>query len=1195
LRICEIDFPEELLISQKDGNLAVFAGAGVSMPPPSNYPNFRDLANRVAGGNLTIEHGEPVDSFLGRIADRGTNVHQMVGQILTNPDSKPNSMHLDLLRLFRSPDAVRLVTTNFDPHFSSAAPLVFPDSERVEINFAPALPMGDSFSGIVHVHGGVEKSFARLVLTDADFGRAYLTEGWARVFLQKLFERYTVLFVGYSHNDPVMNYLARGLPPAGRTPRRFAFTPPGQEDRWRFRGIIPINYPLEPDNNQHSALPRAITAWAKHVRLGALEQEQRIKSIVELPPPIDPEDGDYIVSALCEPNTTRFFTRHANTVAWLKWVEERGFLKRLFRPDATPTEVDLELGTWFTERFQCKHVGESLSVLRRNGEHLSPHLWTFIAHRLLRNEPDNPAPKALHRWLTVLLNSRPPGTRVDMLEHLSPKLVFPDDTIAALLLFEYLSRPMLRIENDFWREIQESDEDVKFEIVTQGGGFWLNDFWRRFFSPNIADLAEKLESIATQHLRQAHLLSRVDDLGESSLDLLSLSRNMIEQPDQGARQDGIDVLVDAALGVLKWYTQNRPSRSDALIEIWLAADSLLLKRLAIFGVSLSTHWTADRQLAWLLDKDLFYISGLKHEVFELLKGTYSQGSKELHERVLKRARQGRQPVPEGAETSAEYEVYNLIYWLHTIDPRCAITKSTLDELQAAHPNFGKRERPDLDVVSSGFGWFGHQSPKTVEDVLNETPKAQLEYLLSFAPETPFGPSREGLIATMTDAVARNYQWGRDLADELETAVSWDSDLWSAIVLGWTRADFNAEQWNDALTFLDNKEKLHHRFVGEISMLLDQGIKKPTQAIPDTCLRIGVDLSKRLWSVLQVERHEPKHEVRDRDWLAAAINHPAGYITLFWLNWLARERKRAGSDWKGIPQEMRQTLEAVLAEPVYAGELGRVLLASQLNFLSSVDEPWTKDHILPLFDWTIDAKRAVQAFHGFLTWGRQTENLLNDLIPLYEKTFPHISELGGVRERFLEYLAGLTLSSSINPVTHGWLNRFLAGSAPQDRVHWASQVLHILRGAAEAARSSAWATWIKPYWAQRLLGAPLPLAPLELGQMVEWTLYVGTGFPEAVESVWASPKFELKFSSLLHELAKSELPQQHPAAAAKLLLKILQNVTLPQYDLDKVEDTVRRIAPLHAPLNALKGICNELANLGYPRAGGLLAWLQAGNP
>jgi hypothetical protein len=208
----------------------VFAGAGVSTPPPSNYPDFKELANQVAGGVLTPGPDEPIDRFLGRLADRGTKVHRMVGEILTNPDSKPNSLHFDLLRLFPSSDALRLVTTNFDPHFSTATSAIFPDGKPCEIHYAPALPLGDSFSGIVYLHGGVERPFERLVLTDSDFGRAYLTEGWARVFLQKLFERYTVLFVGYSHNDPVMNYLVRGLPPPAGTRKRFALTALGEEE-----------------------------------------------------------------------------------------------------------------------------------------------------------------------------------------------------------------------------------------------------------------------------------------------------------------------------------------------------------------------------------------------------------------------------------------------------------------------------------------------------------------------------------------------------------------------------------------------------------------------------------------------------------------------------------------------------------------------------------------------------------------------------------------------------------------------------------------------------------------------------------------------------------------------------------------------------------------------------------------------------
>jgi hypothetical protein len=39
-------------------------------------------------------------------------------------------------------------------------------------------------------------------------------QGWARRFLVGLFQSYTVLFVGDGHEDVVMGYLARGLPPS---------------------------------------------------------------------------------------------------------------------------------------------------------------------------------------------------------------------------------------------------------------------------------------------------------------------------------------------------------------------------------------------------------------------------------------------------------------------------------------------------------------------------------------------------------------------------------------------------------------------------------------------------------------------------------------------------------------------------------------------------------------------------------------------------------------------------------------------------------------------------------------------------------------------------------------------------------------------------------------------------------------------
>jgi hypothetical protein len=49
----DVDIPEALLAAQRDGRLVIFAGAGVSMGPPSNLPGFSKLAKQIAAGART--------------------------------------------------------------------------------------------------------------------------------------------------------------------------------------------------------------------------------------------------------------------------------------------------------------------------------------------------------------------------------------------------------------------------------------------------------------------------------------------------------------------------------------------------------------------------------------------------------------------------------------------------------------------------------------------------------------------------------------------------------------------------------------------------------------------------------------------------------------------------------------------------------------------------------------------------------------------------------------------------------------------------------------------------------------------------------------------------------------------------------------------------------------------------------------
>ena len=72
------------------------------------------------------------------------------------------------------------------------------------------------WQGLVYLHGLVPatptvEAMNHLVVSSGDFGRAYLNEGWAARFVDNLFRSYTVCFVGYSIEDPVLRYMTDAI------------------------------------------------------------------------------------------------------------------------------------------------------------------------------------------------------------------------------------------------------------------------------------------------------------------------------------------------------------------------------------------------------------------------------------------------------------------------------------------------------------------------------------------------------------------------------------------------------------------------------------------------------------------------------------------------------------------------------------------------------------------------------------------------------------------------------------------------------------------------------------------------------------------------------------------------------------------------------------------------------------------------
>lgn len=295
--------PDELLFARDQGRVVFFCGAGVSRAK-AQLPDFFGLAKTVTK-NLGVSEDDPATKIIAEaneIGDRTgvdglisadrifgllerdfqvNDIQRAVSKALALPATPDLSAHQTLLKLATTREGhVRVVTTNFDRLFDLCSP-------ELPSFVPPTLPNPSrptDFHGIVYLHGksnenGDGAEGDGFVLSSSEFGRAYLSDGWATTFFKEILERYFVVFVGYSADDPPVQYLLEALnKTGGRIDGVYAFQS-GDENyansKWQHKGVAAIPYD---ETNAHSALWDTLDAWAAR----ADDPDGWTRSVVEL-------------------------------------------------------------------------------------------------------------------------------------------------------------------------------------------------------------------------------------------------------------------------------------------------------------------------------------------------------------------------------------------------------------------------------------------------------------------------------------------------------------------------------------------------------------------------------------------------------------------------------------------------------------------------------------------------------------------------------------------------------------------------------------------------------------------------------------------------------------------------------------------------------------------------------------------------
>jgi hypothetical protein len=274
------NIPDDLLEQRDRGNVVFFCGAGISRP--AGLPNFAGLAGRVlaslgtptdAKSRALFERGADLDQVFSALQQeyQPTEVENVVSRLLATPKHANFDSHSIVLRLSRNAlNRPRVVTTNFD--------LLFHRCDRsLTAHISPRLPdlsATGTFEGVVYLHGRrrISKRGRHLphdlILSSADFGRAYLAEGWATRFVRDLLHSHIVVLIGYSASDPPVRYLLEGLRSRSRdqmASRIYAFDHGAisdVEDRWRHLGVVGLAYETNGED-AHNRLWTSLRAWAQ--------------------------------------------------------------------------------------------------------------------------------------------------------------------------------------------------------------------------------------------------------------------------------------------------------------------------------------------------------------------------------------------------------------------------------------------------------------------------------------------------------------------------------------------------------------------------------------------------------------------------------------------------------------------------------------------------------------------------------------------------------------------------------------------------------------------------------------------------------------------------------------------------------------------------------------------------------------------
>jgi hypothetical protein len=593
--------------------------------------------------------------------------------------------------------------------------------------------------------------------------------------------------------------------------------------------------------------------------------------------------------------------------------------------------------------------------------------------------------------------------------------------------------------------------------------------------------------------------------------------------------------------------------AKTVLTVWINNKYPVFRRLVLHSYTATNITSSDEALHYLLEDDGWWLWSVvtQRERYRLLSKIWPELSVESTNKLIEVILQG--PLR---------EMYR--------------NNLTADEWD---------ERCDRDIwhILMKLNSFGRQIPDNAQKVLSDIQRRHSDWLLAEGDRDEFSHWSETRVGNDTDVSAdelfglpvpdlvrkmleddREFADGR--IDVFRSGVKEHQDKVIDILAYISSNNIKAYRiWHAALVGLGDSDKKFWSVIAHmLSNVPNDLYSEEAWAIAWWTRKAAKDLApysaeeKMFWVIANrlLEMAEAKKLEDTSDIITTAINNPVGIITEALIERFSQCKLEAGF---GIPTEDHLSiLNKLLTENGYKYLLGRVILASRLQYFFVIDPGWTMKALLPRFDWQ-KSHEAKYLWQGYLWMPRVTADLSLELKVYLQQALENSKEIEKHVDRLYQIFVVICIEYpdlySAEEQRHIMASIGIQGLIDISELLWRS-----VTGEQENS-DDYWLNRIKPFIMRAWPRVAALVDQKISANFALMSIHLDESFSDALTVIkpYLVPVDDLSF--LLHKLNNSQLLTEQPATVFELLSMIFsKNYKWPDKSLRQILNIILEASP-----------------------------------